>query len=85
MGAEVNAFIGAQIGEPDVLLSETLYPRISPELKQELTQYAADRNMKLGDMLIEAFGLFARARGAGMETVQLGRAKMRHAAGGRDG
>ena len=49
-----------EIAEPDVLLSETLCLRISPELKQELQEYAAERKRELSDLLIEAFVLLMR-------------------------
>ena len=47
-----------------MLLSETLYLRISPELKQELQEYAAERKRELSDLLVEAFGLLMWTEGA---------------------
>jgi hypothetical protein len=60
MGHQINAMIGAQLADPDRLLSEALYVRISPELKQELIGYAKERHVSLTDLLIEAFGLLQR-------------------------
>jgi hypothetical protein len=57
MGAEITAMIGAQLADPDALLSEALYIRVSPQLKRELLDYARERRVSLTDLLIEAFGL----------------------------
>jgi hypothetical protein len=60
MGHEINTMIAAQLADPDALLSEVLYVRVSPELKQELIGYAKERHVSLTDLLIEAFGLLQR-------------------------
>jgi hypothetical protein len=60
MGHQISTMIAAQLADPDRLLSEALYVRISPQLKQELTDYAKERHLSLTDLLIEAFGLLQR-------------------------
>jgi hypothetical protein len=60
MGHEINTMIAAQLADPDALLSEALYVRVSPQLKQELIGYAKERHVNLTDLLIESFGLLQR-------------------------
>jgi predicted transcriptional regulator len=67
MSAEVGALIAAELEDPDRLLSEALYVRVSPELKQELVEYAGKRRVSLAVVLMEAVAQLER-RSEGQET-----------------
>jgi hypothetical protein len=60
MSHEVNCLIAAQLADPDRLLSEALYVRVSLELKQELLDYAVQRRVGLGTLLMEAMAWWQR-------------------------
>jgi predicted HicB family RNase H-like nuclease len=60
MGREISAAIAAQLEERDPRLSETLYVRVSPQMRRELADYAKERRVSLSDPLTEAFGLLQR-------------------------
>src|SRR5262244_1302127 len=60
MSHEINAIIAAQLADPDRLLSEALYVRVSPELKRELLEYATKRRVSLGTVLMEAVAQMER-------------------------
>jgi hypothetical protein len=60
MSAEINAMIAAQLADPDRLLTEALYVRVSPELKQEFEERAQRRRVGLGTLLMEAVAALVR-------------------------
>jgi hypothetical protein len=48
------------LADPDRLLSEALYVQVSPELKRELVNYAVERRVSLGTLLMEAMASWQR-------------------------
>jgi hypothetical protein len=64
MSHEVNAMIAAALADPDRLLTDVLYVRVSPELKRELVELATRREISLGTLLLETVMVLERERAA---------------------
>jgi hypothetical protein len=62
VAAEIRAMIAAELADPDQLLSEALYVRVSPELKRQILEYVKKRHVTLGTVLMEAVAELERRR-----------------------